>query len=90
MLYTRTFGVMPTREEFDRCWQQTMNSETTFSFGNDSRVGNCELTQEELWKELLQAKEDWDLLEEDETSPSPSETGDWLSCVLGVLGFEWV
>ena len=94
-LMTKTSGVMPTREEFDRLWTTKLAAgnlrDNKFHFGNDKRMGNCALTRDEFWTEINKAyKEAY----EDPTTESDSKvtesTSDWLSSVLGCLGLEWV
>lgn len=82
MLFTRTFGILPTRKEYDLCWKKS-GPAGKFAFGNDPRIGTCELTQDELWEEILRAHKDW-------SECSNEDAGNFLSCVLNVLGFEWV
>ena len=84
---TMTFGVMPTEEQFDQACQMVDDegrsvAEHGFGFGNDPRVGTDRLTQGELWKECQRAFEEY--------SQGSDPAGDWLSSVLGCLGFEWV
>lgn len=81
MFYTKTFGVLPTKQQYDDCWKRTGVGEV-FRFGNDPRVGTCDLTQDELWDELKKAHQDYESGQED--------AGNFCSCVLSVLGFEWV
>ena len=90
--YTKTYGTMPTREEFDQCWDARMAEEGAsdgFHFGNDKRLGTCTLSQDELWEELQKAHREWNGAL-DHNDDSEHVLGDWISCVLGVLGFEWV
>lgn len=88
-MVTMTFGVMPTREQFDAGFDQAVVEASSgtmasglFSFGSDKRVGNCALNQEELWAEITKAHAEYDAGDE--------ASGDWCSAVLGCLGFEWV
>jgi len=83
--YSMTFGVMPTRAQFDECWEREVVGQ--FAFGNDERVGTCELSQDELWEELNAAHSQWvETTEDDEWE----ETGSWMSSVLYCLGIEWI
>ena len=62
-----TFGEMPSREQFDAAWDETAAREReespgglgvrtgTFGFGRDPRMGDCRLTRDELWDELVKA-----------------------------------
>ncbi len=87
---TMTYGVMPSREEFDAaCLEhdpedppEACVANLGFRFGNDPRMGDAHLTQDELWDALLEAYVDFSVVDE--------AVGDWLSSVLGQLGFEWV
>lgn len=77
-----TFGVMPTREQFDAGWDACEPRGDRFHFGNDKRIGNDALTQEELWKEVVKAHGEFEEGDED--------AGDWCSSVLGCLDIEWI
>lgn len=85
---TMTFGVMPTREAFDAACAEPdpENGRSVdnhgFHFGGDPRVGTDTLTPTELWTELGKAHAEYEAGRE--------SSGDWLSGVLGCLGFEWV
>lgn len=83
-----TFGVLPSREKFNECWDKTMDGKSTFQFGNDERVGNDALTQDELWDELGRAVSD--MTDENSTVHGAEDAGSWASAVLSVLGIEWV
>lgn len=90
-MLTMDFGTMPTREQYDRAWEEAMSSDDAvdgvhFHFGNDERVGNDELTQDELWAELQSALRDY----QGEDLETAERAGEWISCVLGCLGVEWV
>lgn len=73
--------------------------DTLFSFRNDPRVGTCELTCNELWRELVRAQKEWvdlpcdcgkgDGNHDGNEGCTPQDAGQWCSDVLGVLGFEW-
>lgn len=80
-----TYGVLPTEEQFDQAWDETFaeSLKNTFGFRNDPRVGNAELTQSELWKELQQATKE-------NNEDGNEEAGSWASGVLGHLDVEWV
>jgi len=95
-LITKTYGIMPIREEFDWLWEAVDANEGfrdgKFHFGNDPRLGTCALTQNELWDELQKAYDEFDdgtSSDNFETSKA-EQTGDWLSSVLGCLGLEWI
>lgn len=85
-----TYGVMPTREQFDAACDEPdpergpngSAAATGFRFGNDKRVGDATLSPDELWTELQRAHAEWEAGSE--------EAGDWCSSVLGCLGFEWI
>jgi hypothetical protein len=82
-----TYGVLPSLEDYDRAWQRAEIGEH-FTFGNDKRMGSCSLSQWELWDELEKAKDDWE--NNSETEAESDAAGDWASCVLSVLGIEWI
>lgn len=83
-----TYGVMPTREEFDAACSEPDEEcgksvdDLGFSFRNDERIGSDTLTGTELWIELEKAHIEWEAGDE--------RAGDWCSFVLGCLGFEWI
>ena len=77
---TMTYGVMPTKREYMRAWKE--DGMTAFKFGNDPRVGDAELTDEELWDELKKAVKEY--------RNGSEKAGTWVSDVLFVLGFEWI
>lgn len=83
-----TYGVMPSLEEFDAACAEPDDEcgksvdDLGFSFGNDPRIGTDTLTGAELWNELRKAHGEWEAGDE--------KAGDWCSCVLGCLGFEWI
>ncbi len=80
---TVTYGVMPTREEFDAAYEVASTDDGHgFRFRNDKRIGNGELTCSELWDELVKAHAEFEAGDE--------EAGDWCSAVLGCLDWEWV
>jgi hypothetical protein len=83
-MQSMTYGEMPTQEDFDEAFSRAEDEEgrTGFSFGNDPRVGTCELDATELWAELQKAREEYE--------EGDDEAGDWCSSVLSTLGFEWV
>lgn len=91
-MISMTYGVLPTFEQYDAEWDRLDKEGELrgglFHFGNDSRVGNCALDKFQLWKEIEKAHKKYEeLLDPDE---DPESVGNWLSCVLGCLGFEWV
>jgi hypothetical protein len=84
-MQSMTYGILPTEEEFRAAYDATELRDGLFHFGNDKRLGNCALNCTDLWTEVCKAHEEYsnDMSEFD-------ETGDWLSCVLDCLGFEWI
>lgn len=99
-MLSMTYGHMPTRQQFDRAWDETVSRERKeghrggvqtgyFAFGRDPRLGDCRLTQDELWAELQKAAKEYEEgLQSDSEDPEP--TGDWISSVLYCLSIEWV
>lgn len=95
-----TYGTLPTREEFDGAFVRACSwgiprRALTYAFTNDPRVGTCELTAEEVWRELMEARGEWQGWIRATTGQAMTEdqadaSGQWCSDVLGVLGFEWV
>lgn len=91
MLYRLNYGDMPTREQFDTAWDKTFQfAGEMFAFGNDKRVGTCKLTREQVWDELNEAHSEWKNDGSQITNGYAGDAGDWCSCVLGVLGIEWI
>lgn len=84
-----TYGEMPTEEQFDLAYEAVMGDEP-FEFGNDKRVGNCHLTQSELWTELQKAHREYSEELAGDGSMDPERVGSWIADILGCLGFEWV
>lgn len=96
-MITMTYGTMPSRENFDFALIRE-NAESGYKFNNDSRVGTCVLTADQLWKELQEALfqynqgDNWlSTIDYDKDDFELAEVaGNWCSCVLETLGFEWV
>ena len=92
-----SYGVMPDRDLFGRAFDARC-PDGTFSFGNDPYVGNDTLNERQLWNELQAQFATWEAGEHNDPCTCnasgegcPSEdAGSWCSCVLGVLGFEWI
>jgi hypothetical protein len=84
-----TYGVLPSKEEFDAQFDVAVGHGNTFSFGNDKRIGNDHLTCDELWIELKQAVEEFE-----GTAVLPiqkqNDAGNWASVVLFCLNIEWI
>jgi len=93
-----TYGVMPTREQFDaacdepdpECGPNGSIAATGFRFGNDKRVGDATLSPDELWNELQRAHAEYEGLLASDWDVDPEVVGSWISDVLGCLGFEWI
>lgn len=82
-MLSMTYGVMPTRKDFDQAWDNSIAGESlTFNFRNDSRLGDNNLTNNELWLELNSARAEYEKGDE--------KSGEWCSAVLYILGFEWI
>lgn len=90
-----TYGTMPSRPAFDRAFDREC-PDGTFSFGNDERFGTCSVGADALWDELTVAlgefESDATTDEHGEGNPNVDgdKAGDWCSCVLSCLGFEWI
>lgn len=84
---TTTWGQLPTFEEFSAAWDRLDDAGElrggVYRLGNDPRLGDCELSKFSLWDEIEKA------MIEFYAGPS-EEAGDWVSVVLGTLGFEWI
>jgi len=95
---TLTFGVLPEFAEFDAAFDRECPS-GFFSFGNDKRFGTDEIRSDVLYEELQAAIGEFETGEHRPECPGAGEcdgrcecdeAGQWASCVLGVLGFEWI
>lgn len=102
---TLNYGEMPNRHLFSQAFEARC-PEGAFAFGNDPYVGNDTLTESQLWRELETQHATWEAGEHATDCPAASggrectnngsqrcpgeAAGDWCSCVLGVLGFEWI
>lgn len=80
-MISSTYGVLPTKEQFDKAFE--VQCPEGFKVGNDKLYGNHTFSCEELWSAVLHRTKLF-LEEGDDIS------GDWASCVLYCLGFEWV
>jgi hypothetical protein len=80
-MISMTYGVLPSKEAFEAAYQAELG-DSGFRFGNDKRVGDCVLSCYELWDELVKAKNEFEF--------GNDEAGDWASCVLSCLHFEWI
>lgn len=96
---TTSYGVMPDRDLFSRAFEARC-PEGTFAFGNDPFVGNDNLTESQLWRELEAQHATWEHGEHAAECPGDGsckgdgcpceDAGSWCSAVLGILGFEWI
>jgi len=97
-----SYGEMPDRDLFSRAFDARC-PDGTFSFGNDPYVGNDTLNESQLWRELQTQHATREAGEHHAECPGDGEctnngsqrcpgeaAGDWCSCVLGILGFEWI
>ena len=84
----KVYGQLPTREQFDEAWFSAEPRGDLFHFGNDKRVGDVALSQDELWSEIQKAHAEWDSPQED--AQKQDAAGEWCSTVLECLGIEWV
>lgn len=96
-----SYAVMPLRVDFERAFDAVCADTGKFEFGNDPLVGFDALNASQLWRELKAQLATWEAGEHHPDCPGcgecsgtddcPSEeAGSWCSCVLGVLGFEWI
>lgn len=76
-----TYGKLPSQAEFDAAFDDKVDG-CKYRIRNDKRVGDWDATQGELWAEVYKATREWE--EGDDAA------GDWASCVLYTLGFEWI
>ncbi len=84
MRQSMTYGVLPDRDAFYNAFEEECPN-GKFRIRNCPMIGNDDLTESELWNQIKSAVDTWN----SESSDS-EEWGDWASCVLSVLGFEWI
>ena len=83
MQLSYTYGIMPPRADFEDRYEDVC-PDGTFKVGNDPLYGNHTfMGSTELWDAVTEAVEKHD-------NEGDEESGDWASCVLSVLGFEWI
>jgi len=75
------WGVLPTQAEFDAAFDEKVDG-CRYKIRNCKRVVNWDATQGELWAEVCKATL--------EDSEGDDAAGQWASCVLYTLGFEWI
>ena len=84
-MISMTYGILPSKTEYEKAFTHVTGEANPyipcFSFGNCKRMGTCKVNCVELWNELDIATGE---------SECSDESLDWASCVLYVLGFEWV
>lgn len=78
---TITFGNMPERELFSAQFEEVCPE--GFSFSNCKRASAGRMTERELWMAVKSAVRAWE-------DRADEEAASWASCVLCVLGIEWV
>lgn len=84
------YGQLPTEEQFREAFETVCAKTGRFEFGNDPRVGTCDLSADRLWRELKEAASEFNSGAFEGEHGDAGDPGDWCSCVLSVLGFEWV
>jgi hypothetical protein len=82
---TFTYGVLPSREAFDAAFEREC-PDGLFAIRNDPHWGDQDLDSDELWDLVEMSVASW---EHDGTLVA-EQSGNWASCVLTVLGFEWI
>jgi hypothetical protein len=96
-----TYGVLPTREQFEDAFEGDLGSDGVYQIRNCKRVGNSNFTCAELWAELNDAvnesqagtcEGEWadDNRSYEQIQADEDAAGDWASAVLQTLGIEWV
>lgn len=84
MRQSMTYGVLPNRDAFSEAFSEECLG-GKFRIRNCPMIGNDDLTESQLWNRIESAVHAWSNDSEDS-----EEWGDWASCVLDVLGFEWI
>ena len=78
-----TYGQLPTFIDFLRAWKDEIGSNVArMQFRNDEVFGNGEFDAAIVWRALEKQRDLWCVGNEN--------AGAWCSCVLEVLGFEWI
>ncbi len=78
-----TYGVMPTRDEFDDAFDKKCGAGGTYKISNDRGGRDGDWDNRLLWHLL---HEQMVAYNEEENE----EAGDFVSAVLSTLGFEWI
>lgn len=86
-----TYGQVPNFEDYSAQWDKLLAEGELagglYHISNCKRVGTTTFTKEGLYDELQKAVAEW---EDPEDGEDYEAAGDWASCVLTTLGFEWV
>lgn len=87
---TLTYGVLPTKEQFEEQYVKTLGSDCNiYKVRNCKTVGNQDYTITALWGtiNLFYNRAERDIRID---SIKANEYSDWISCVLETLGIEWI
>ena len=77
-------GTIPTRGEFNKCWEQHLPTRSYLEF-SDLRVGTCSLPRDQVYEELISAHLDWI----NHTSDS-FDAYSWMCHIMTILEIVWV
>ena len=81
-MVSMTYGELPNRALFDAAFDDVCADTGKFQVRNCKRVGNVSYTADQLWEQLTDCIEGFE--------DGDEEAGNWASCVLADLGFEWI
>lgn len=81
-MISKTYGTLPSYPIFLACWNGSGIGKT-FGFVSDSRIGTDNLTQSQLWDEIVKAHFEYH-------NQDNEDAGKWVSSVLHCLEIEWV
>ena len=85
-----TYGVLPSREAFGAAFDAVCSDTGLFEIRNCRRVGSRDFSATELWTELNEAVREFEESPDSDAATSDDGPRSWASCVLSVLGFEWI
>lgn len=77
-----TYGTLPRKDRFVLAFRNRCRDTGRFEVRRDPFYGDYDFTQDELWESIN--------LKVDDFNHGDAQAGDWASCVLSVLGFEWI
>ncbi len=77
-------GTIPTKREFDNCWDQCLPTKFYLEF-NNPRVGACSLPRDQIYDELVLAHQDWA-----SHAPDSLNAYNWMCHIMTILEIIWI